>query len=96
MRILYLVDSYRPSRSACANRTVVIVEALRRAGHDVQVLASSDSLIDAPSDYEKPDYVTFFKTYPLVEKTLINRLKITLGDVFHPLEPQSEWANLMW
>lgn len=82
MRILYLVDSYRPSRSACANRTVVLVEALRRAGHDVQVLASSDSLIGAPSDYEKPDYVTFFKTYPLVEKTLINRLKNNFGGMF--------------
>lgn len=86
MRILYLVDSYRPSRSACANRTVVLVEALRKAGHDVQVLASSDSLIDVSDDYEKPDYVTFFRTYPLVEKTLINRLKNNFGGCFSSIE----------
>lgn len=79
MRILYLADSYRPSRSACANRTVVLVEALREAGHDVQVLASSDSLIGAPADYEQPDYVTFFHTFPLENKTLVNRLRNNFG-----------------
>lgn len=79
MRILYLTDSFRPARSACANRTVVLVEALRNAGNDVQVLASSDSLLGAPSDYEKPDYVTFFETYPLRDKTLMNRLKNNFG-----------------
>ncbi|WP_288736446.1 glycosyltransferase family 4 protein [uncultured Enorma sp.] len=79
MRILYLADSYRPSRSACANRTCVLVQALRDAGHDVQVLASTDSLIGAPEDYQPPEYVTFFKTYPLVEKTLVNRLRNNFG-----------------
>ena len=79
MRILYLADSYRPSRSACANRTVVLVEALRGAGYDVQVLASSDSLIGVPEGYMKPDYVTFFHTFPLEEKTLVNRLKNNFG-----------------
>ena len=79
MRILYLTDSYRPSRSACANRAVVLVEALRRSGHDVQVLASSDSLLKAPAGYASPDYVTYFETFPLEEKTLINRLKNNFG-----------------
>lgn len=79
MRILYLADSYRPSRSACANRTCVLVQALRDAGHDVQVLASTDSLIGAPEDYQPPEYVTLFKTYPLVEKTLVNRLRNNFG-----------------
>lgn len=79
MRILYLSDSYRPSRSACANRAAVLVEALRDVGHDVQVLASSDSLLAAPSDYEKPECVTFFKTFPLEKKTLINRLRNNFG-----------------
>lgn len=79
MRILYLTDSYRPSRSACANRTVVLAEALRNAGHDVQVLASSDSLIDAPKDYQSPGYVTYFETFPLKEKTLVNRLRNNFG-----------------
>lgn len=79
MRVLYLTDSYRPARSACANRAVVLVEALRSAGHDVQVLASSDSLIGVPANYEQPDYVTFFETFPLKEKTLANRLKNNFG-----------------
>ena len=79
MRILYLTDSYRPSRSACANRTVVLVDALREAGHDVQVLASSDSLLKASDDYVTPDYVTYFETFPLEEKTLVNRLKNNFG-----------------
>lgn len=79
MRILYLSDSYRPSRSACANRAVVLVDALRDAGHDVRVLASSDSLLAAPADYEKPEHVTFFKTFPLEKKTLVNRLRNNFG-----------------
>ena len=79
MRVLYLTDSYRPSRSACANRTVVLVDALRVAGHDVQVLASSDSLLNAPDDYTSPDYVTYFETFPLEKKTLVNRLKNNFG-----------------
>lgn len=79
MRILYISDSYRPSRSACANRACVLAEALLDAGHDVRVLASSDSLIDADSDYKAPDYVTFFQTFPLKEKTLKNRLKNNFG-----------------
>lgn len=79
VRVLYLTDSYRPSRSACANRTVVLAEALRGVGHDVRVLASSDSLLDAPDDFERPDYVTYFKTFPLVNKTLVNRLRNNFG-----------------
>ncbi len=79
MRILYLVDSYRPARSACANRAVVLVEALRAAGHDVQVLASSDSALDAPAGYEKPEHITFFRTFPLRQKSLVNRLRNNFG-----------------
>lgn len=79
MRILYLADSFRPSRSACANRAAVLVDALRGAGHDVRVLASSDSLLSASGSYEKPEYVTFFKTFPLEKKTLINRLRNNFG-----------------
>lgn len=79
MKILYLTDSYRPSRSACANRAAVLVEALRKAGHDVQVLASSDSLIGSSGKWEKPDYLTFFETYPLVKKTFVNRLRNNFG-----------------
>ena len=79
MRVLYLTDSYRPSRSACANRASVLVQAMREAGIDVQVLASSDSLLGAPAEYVSPEYVTFFYTFPLQEKTLVNRLKNNFG-----------------
>lgn len=80
MRILYLVDTYRPARTACANRSVVLVDALRAAGHDVNVLASTDSMIDAEDGcYSAPQYITFFKTYPLVNKTLVNRLRNNFG-----------------
>lgn len=82
MRILYLVDSYRPSRSACANRSVVLVEALRQAGHDVQVLTSSDSFVDAPDRRVVPEGVSVFKTYPLEKKTLINRVRNNFGGSF--------------
>ena len=75
VRVLYLTDSYRPSHTACANRASVLVDALRGSGHDVCVLASSDSLIGAPEDYSAPEYVSFFETVPLKEKTLINRLR---------------------
>lgn len=79
MRLLFLTDSYRPSRSACANRVSVLVQAMLEAGIDVQVLSSSDSLLGAPENYEKPDFVTFFETFPLQEKTLVNRLKNNFG-----------------
>lgn len=79
MRLLFLTDSFRPSRSACANRACVLVDAMRNAGVNVQVLASSDSLLGAPESYKKPDYVTFFETFPLQEKTLVNRLKNNFG-----------------
>lgn len=79
MRLLFLTDSYRPSRSACANRVSVLVQAMLDVGIDVQVLSSSDSLLGAPKNYEKPDYVTFFETFPLQEKTLVNRLKNNFG-----------------
>lgn len=79
MRILYIADSYRPSRSACANRTVVLADALRTAGHDVCVLASSDSLIAGTDSHDQPGHVTFFDTFPLKEKTLVNRLKNNFG-----------------
>lgn len=52
---------------------------MRNAGVNVQVLASSDSLLGAPESYKKPDYVTFFETFPLQEKTLVNRLKNNFG-----------------
>lgn len=79
MRVLYLADTYRPARTACANRTVVLVDALRNAGHDVQVLASTDSLIGVPDGYEPPEDVTLFETFPLVDKTLMNRLRNNFG-----------------
>lgn len=79
MRLLFLTDSYRPSRSACANRASVLVQAMLKAGIDVRVLCSSDSLLGAPDNYVKPDYVTFFETFPLQEKTLVNRLKNNFG-----------------
>lgn len=79
MRILYLADTYRPARTACANRTAVLVEALCKAGHDVQVLASTDSLLDASKDCGQPVRVKFFETFPLVEKTLVNRLRNNFG-----------------
>ncbi|WP_417047328.1 glycosyltransferase family 4 protein [Enorma massiliensis] len=79
MRILYLADTYRPARTACANRTAVLVGALRDAGHDVSVLASTDSLIGAPEGYELPAGVTYFETFPLVEKTLVNRFRNNFG-----------------
>lgn len=79
MRILYLADTYRPARTACANRTAVLVAALSEAGHDVVVLASTDSLIGAPEGYEPPAGVTYFETFPLVEKTLVNRLRNNFG-----------------
>lgn len=79
MRLLFLTDSFRPSRSACANRVSVMVDTLRDKGIDVQVLASSDSLLNAPRDYEKPEYVMHFETFPLKEKTLLNRLRNNFG-----------------
>lgn len=79
MRVLYLADTYRPARTACANRTAVLVDALRNAGHDVQVLASTDSLIGVPDGYEPPEDVTLFETFPLVDKTLMNRLRNNFG-----------------
>lgn len=79
MRILYLADTYRPARTACANRTAVLVAALSETGHDVVVLASTDSLIGAPEGYEPPAGVTYFETFPLVEKTLVNRLRNNFG-----------------
>lgn len=85
MRILYLTDSYRPSRSACANRAVVLVAALRDAGHDVQVLTSSDSLLGALSRGVPSDGVTLFRTFPLEKKTLINRLRNNFGSYFESL-----------
>ena len=75
MRVLYLADTYRPARTACANRTAVLVEALQDAGHDVRVLASTDSLIGVPEGYEISECVTLFDTFPLVDKTLVNRLR---------------------
>ena len=86
MRILYLADSYRPSRSACANRTCVLVQALRDAGHDVRVLASTDSLIGAPEGYQSPEYVTFFETFPLVKKTFVNRLRNNIGGAYEAVK----------
>ncbi len=79
MRILYIADTFRPARTACANRTAVLVEALRNVGHDVRVLASTDSLIGAPEGFEPPEHVTYFETFPLVDKTLVNRLRNNFG-----------------
>ncbi len=79
MRVLYLADTYRPARTACANRSVVLANALREAGHDVRVLTSTDSLIGALEGYDPPAHVTLFKTFPLVDKTLVNRLRNNFG-----------------
>lgn len=82
MRILYLADSFRPSRSACANRSAVLVDSLREAGHDVEVLTSSDSFAGAPGGCVVPENVTFFRTFPLEKKTLVNRIRNNLGGCF--------------
>nr|WP_304425671.1 glycosyltransferase family 4 protein [uncultured Adlercreutzia sp.] len=57
----------------------MLVEAMRDAGIDVQVLASQDSLATSPDSYAKPDYVTFFPTYPLLSKTALNRIRNNLA-----------------
>lgn len=82
MRILYLADGYRPSRSACANRSVVLVGALREAGHDVEILTSSDSFSGAQAGYVVPEGVAVFKTFPLERKTLVNRIRNNFGGCF--------------
>lgn len=79
MNILYLADTYRPSRTACANRSAVLVGALQEAGHDVSVLTSTDSLIGAPEGCISHSNITYFETFPLVEKTFINRLRNNFG-----------------
>lgn len=79
MNILYLADTYRPSRTACANRSAVLVGALQEAGHDVSVLTSTDSLIGAPEGCLSHSNITYFETFPLVEKTFINRLRNNFG-----------------
>ena len=79
MRVLFLTDSFRPSRSACANRASVLVEAMLDSGIDVQVLASSDSVLNVSENYIRPEYVTFFDTFPLIRKTLVNRIKNNFG-----------------
>lgn len=93
MRLLFLTDSYRPSRSACANRASVLVQAMLEAGIDVQVLCSSDSLLGASDNYVKPDYVTFFETFPLQEKTLINRLKNNFGGQRESIKVAANMGN---
>lgn len=93
MRLLFLTDSYRPSRSACANRASVLVQVMLEAGIDVQVLCSSDSLLGAPDNYVKPDYVTFFETFPLQEKTLINRLKNNFGGQRESIKVAAKMGN---
>lgn len=76
MRILFIADTYRPARTACANRTFVLAEALQEAGHDVQVLASTDSFIDAPALSAPLANATYFSTFPLAnKKTLATRLR---------------------
>lgn len=82
MRVLYLADSYRPSHSACANRSAVLVGALRDAGHDVEVLTSSDSFAGTPDGCAVPEDVTVFKTFPLERKTLVNRIRNNFGGCF--------------
>lgn len=97
MRLLFLTDSFRPSRSACANRACVLVDAMREAGIDVQVLASSDSLLNSSEGYAKPNYVTFFETFPLQEKTLVNRLRNNFGASAPPLRPPRVWViSTLW
>lgn len=86
MRILYLADTYRPARTACANRSVVIVDALRFAGHDVRVLASSDSLIGTPENCCVAECVSYFESYPLINKTLLNRLRNNFGGAHEALK----------
>lgn len=74
MRVLFLTDSYYPSRSACANRAVVLVDAMVNAGMEVEVLASSDSL-DSTEVRKREVNVTYFKTFPLSNKTAFNRFR---------------------
>lgn len=82
MRILYLADTYRPSRSACANRSAILVGALQDAGHDVEVLASSDSFAGVLDGCASPEGMTVFKTFPLEKKTLANRIRNNFGGCF--------------
>lgn len=93
MRILYLADTYRPARTACANRTSVLVNALRDAGHDVRVLASTDSLIDVSEDFKSLEGVTYFETFPLVNKTLVNRLRNNLGGACEAVRAADRLGN---
>lgn len=79
MKILYIADTYRPARTACANRTFALVDALCKAGHDVQVLASTDSMLGMQEGCKPLGHVAFFRTFPLVDKTLLNRLRNNFG-----------------
>lgn len=75
MRALFLTDSYRPARSACANRVTCLVDAMRNAGIDTVVLASSDSLLGGLDSHRAPSYVRYFRTVPLDKKTMVTRMR---------------------
>lgn len=79
MRILFLSEFYRPSRHASANRSLVLVDALQAAGHDVSVLAASDNLNDASGTGEAVPGVAYYDTFPLGNKTLVERLRNSFG-----------------
>lgn len=81
MRALFLTDSYRPARSACANRAVCLADAMRDAGIDTVVLASSDSLLGAHDSYSAPSYVRYFRTVPLDKKTMVTRMRNNFSGV---------------
>ena len=64
MRLLFLTDSFRPSRSACANRVVVLVEVLRAEGIDVRFSLQATVCSMRLKATRKPRYATFFETFP--------------------------------
>ena len=75
LRFLLLCEHYYPHVDACAKRMRVISEELMKSGHDVVILASETSLAEAPANYVVPDYVHFFTTFKMTEKTVIKRLR---------------------
>ncbi len=80
MRILILCEHFEPSTDACSKRMNSIVDRLIQCGHDVQVLASETSLLDAESSFADKPYVRYYRTYCMDEKTVLKRLRNNLSE----------------
>ena len=52
-----------------------MVDAMRNAGIDTVVLASSDSLLGGLDSHRAPSYVRYFRTVPLDKKTMVTRMR---------------------